>query len=484
MNFRRKFKSNLFLQPPLESMTRTKRRNNDNMSRQPPLPPGLPPRPRNGYGNGDSYRPQSDNYYRQEPEQVYQFRGAAQNSYRPSYDQPSYDQRPRHENYPPGISPPRGPATGSYRDRPTEFSFRHDAPPALDFQASSRLRSPPRQRTNLQDSNGGYRGRADNANNNRGATRGGYRGRAGPRMASDREFLRGNRAPTPELMPGMDDDQGNAIKYVPMEDVSDSDEAEMNLSDSEGAEPKKKQARTDAIKVADGDSVPKWSNPDPYTVLPPLDESQRKKKDVVKLIRKARVTSSYENINKTEAVTDDFISFGFDGDGQDDNSMLAQRPGNGVEGAPTGPRLRHRDNTHKQEQQSGSLNQFRENQPAQGTKQIDNDSKLQPPAAKTKPLNEKPPQHQLPNKPPQNQLPTKPAAHIDLTLNPDLGNRKRTIRDEIKGPLKAPPMIHSSGGKKPAATGEIVKEWRVQHDVSPTPWLSIDHSDSANMGVW
>jgi len=142
MNFRRKFKSNLFLQPPLESMTRTKRRNNDNMSRQPPLPPGLPPRPRNGYGNGDSYRPQSDNYYRQEPEQMYQFRGAGQNSYRPSYDQ-----RPRHENYPPGISPPRGPATSSYRDRPSEFNFRHDAPPGLDFQASSRLRSPPRQRS-------------------------------------------------------------------------------------------------------------------------------------------------------------------------------------------------------------------------------------------------------------------------------------------------------------------------------------------------
>jgi non-canonical poly(A) RNA polymerase PAPD5/7 len=454
-------------------MTRSKRRNNDSMSKQPPLPPGLPPRPRNGYGNGDSYRPQSDHYYPQEPEQMYQFRGAAPNSYRPSYDQPSYDQRSRHTGYAPGVSPPRGPATDSYRGRPNEFNFRHDAPPALDFQASSRLRSPPRQRTNAHNSNGNYR-QSGNANSNRGATRGGYRGRAGSRMASDREFLKGNRAPTPELMPGMDDDHGNALKYVPMEDVSDSDEAEMDLSDDDGAEPKKKLARIDTVKAADGDSVPKWSNPDPYTVLPPLDDSQRKKKDVVRLIRKARVASSSENMNKTEAVTDDFISFDFDEDGQDDDSILAQRPGNGVEGAPTGPRFNHRDNTQKQEQQSGSLNQFRENQQAHDTKQTNNELKLKPASAKIQPLDETSSQ----------QRPSTPAAHIDLTPNPDLGNRKRTIRDEIKGPLNAPPLIHSSGGKKPPATGEIVKEWKTQHGVSPTPWLSIDHSDSVKMGVW
>jgi non-canonical poly(A) RNA polymerase PAPD5/7 len=117
----------------------------------------------------------------------------------------------------------------------------------------------------------------------------------------------------------MDDDQANAVKYVPIEDVSDSEEAEMDMSDDEGAEPKKKQARTQTL-AADGDSVPKWSNPDPYTVLPPLDEAQRKKKDVVKLIRKARVTASTESMTKTEAVSDDFISFDFDD--QDDRTQI------------------------------------------------------------------------------------------------------------------------------------------------------------------
>jgi non-canonical poly(A) RNA polymerase PAPD5/7 len=413
---------------------------------------------------------------------MYQFRGAAHNSYRPSYDQPSYDQRSRsqHDSYAPGVSPPRAPAADSYRDRgaPNDFNFRYDAPPSLDFQASNRPRSPPRQRTNPQEISGNYR-QNNNANNNRGATRGGYRGRAGPRMAADREFLKGNRAPTPELMPGMDDDQGSAIKYVQMDDVSDSGEAEMEMSDDEGegegegAEPKKKQARTE-VKAADGDSVPKWSNPDPYTVLPPTDESQRKKKDVVKLIRKARVASSSEHTTKTEAVTDDFISFDFGDDDQDGGSMIAQQGGNGVHGAPTGPRFSHRD---KQEQQFGSLNQFRENQQARSTNQIGSDHKQDHlPVENTQPLDDKLPQHQLPKK---------PAAAIDLTPNHDLGNRKRTIRDEIKGPLMAPPNIHpATKGKRGPASGEILREWQAIEGSSPTPWLSIDHSDSANMGIW
>jgi non-canonical poly(A) RNA polymerase PAPD5/7 len=316
-------------------------------------------------------------------------------------------------------------------------------------------------------------------------------------------------------MPGMDDDQANAIKYMPIEDVSDSDEAEMDLSDGEGADeaqqPKKKQTRTE-ILAADGDSVPKWSNPDPYTALPPPDESQRKKKDVVKLIRKARVAATSENINKTEAVADDFISFDFGDDYQDDDNMLAQQSGSGVVGAPTGPRFGHRDNANKQDQRSGSLNQSfsynapkvphqqerasrpelqgqpnghqgassregpagqsRENLPPQSTRQRGKDYKQEQLAvASIQPLHAN--------------LPNKPAVQIDLTSDPALGSRKRTIRDEIKGPLNNPPMVHeSSKGKKPPVNGEILKAWKVKDGVSPTPWLSIDHSDSANMGVW
>jgi non-canonical poly(A) RNA polymerase PAPD5/7 len=454
---------------------------------------------------------------------MYQFRGASDTSYRP--------RSPPRYSYAPGISPPRGPATDTYRpyDPPSDFTFRREAPPSLDFrQAPYRPRSPPHQRNNSQESHSGNR-QYSNANNNQGATRGGYRGRGGPRMASDREFLRGNRAPTPELMPGMDDDQENAIKYMPIEDVSDSDEAEMDLSDDEGEDeaqqPKQKQTRTETL-AADGDSVPKWSNPDPYTALPPPDESQRKKRDVVKLIRKARVTATSENISKTEAVSDDFISFDFGEDDQDDKNMFAQQSGAGVIGAPTGPRFNHRDNAHKQDQRSGSLNQSfsynaakvphqqeRASRPERGqsnayqaansreghdrstaskmqdslsgpvdqsreilrpqnaSQRGDDYKKEQMPAANIQPMHAN--------------LPNEPAAQIDLTADPALGNRKRTIRDEIKGPLKNPPVVHeSSKGKKSPVNGEILKAWKVKDGVSPTPWLSIDHSDSANMGVW
>jgi hypothetical protein len=60
---------------------------------------------------------------------------------------------------------------------------------------------------------------------------------------------------------------------------------------------------------------PQWSNAELYTALPPTEETNRKKKDVVKLIRKARVNASVA-VKNTAPVADDadFISFGFDDD--------------------------------------------------------------------------------------------------------------------------------------------------------------------------
>jgi non-canonical poly(A) RNA polymerase PAPD5/7 len=77
------------------------------------------------------------------------------------------------------------------------------------------------------------------------------------------------------------------------------------------------------------DEVPRWSNPDPYTALPPVDESNRKHKDVVKLIRKARVETASVTVM---AVTNDqdFISF----DGDDFNTADSSPPLR----APTGPK--------------------------------------------------------------------------------------------------------------------------------------------------
>ena len=170
-------------------------------------------------------------------------------------------------------------------------------------------------------------------------------------MASDRAFLKGNREPTPEMMPGMDEEE-NGVRFRPVEDVSDSEEAEMDMSDNEtgAVEQPNKKART-VKRGADGDSVPRWSNPDPYTALPPPDESQRKKKDVVKLIRKARVETSSASTAKVDPA-DDFISFDFneeDEDDQEQDPFSPDKSGFGVTGAPTGPRFSHYENLHHQQ---------------------------------------------------------------------------------------------------------------------------------------
>lgn len=256
-----------------------------------------------------------------------------------------------------------------------------------------------------------------------------------------------NRAPTPELMPGMDETERTAPKYLAVEDMSDSEEADMDVSDDEDdksyhdedEQPKKKQVRTEVKASADGDSVPRWSNPDPYTALPPPDESSVKKKDVVKLIRKARVTAGLNEANKSTAEADDFISFDFGDDAlveadeseSDDESVVE------VLGAPTGPRNGTRNYSHREEV-------------------------LGPRDAA---------------KPQEVTTPTGKPRAIDTSTDPDLGNRKRTYDDKIKGPSLVPKPT-----PKGPANGNIVKEWKAKAGIDDTPWLA-NHYPSSNMGA-
>lgn len=407
---------------------------------------------------------------------MYQFgageRGGADNSYRPSYDSRPRSRSPRN-NYAPAPSSYRPSNQASDRGMPnnlayrqntggnSSFDFRYDAPAGLDYNAAeSRRRSPPRYDNSRRLAN----------NTNRGSARGGYRGRGGPRLASEREFLKTNRAPTPELMPGMDEDVVAGAKYMAVDDMSDSDEVEMDMSDDgdEDQQPKKKQVRNDG-KAADGDSVPRWSNPDPYTALPPPDETRTKKKDVVKLIRKARVTSSSEHTSKP-AAADDFISFDFSDDEEQEQDQEDDYMARGF-GAPTPPK--------GPRELVGSVNDFN---PPRG------------PAVQ----HIEQPRPSLPKKPDfidHNQsndtsFNTKqngktPATSkknvVDLTSDPALGSRKRDFRDEIK----AAPILHPTGKGKPGKVdGQILKNWVARPDLPAAPWLGMDHSDSACMGVW
>ncbi|KAK5696430.1 hypothetical protein LTS12_028565, partial [Elasticomyces elasticus] len=160
---------------------------------------------------------------------------------------------------------------------------------------------------------------------------------------AERPLLRSKRETTPEqLKPTESDGQQEGLKFAPISEMSDSEEADMDVSDDdeddEEAHPRKKRALdTSADATPAAPPAPKWSNPDPYTVLPPPDETQRNKVDVVKLIRKSRVNPLGSQAAKTDAVTtnEDFISLGDMGGDEDDEDDVG---GDAPENAPKGPR--------------------------------------------------------------------------------------------------------------------------------------------------
>jgi non-canonical poly(A) RNA polymerase PAPD5/7 len=132
------------------------------------------------------------------------------------------------------------------------------------------------------------------------------------------------------------DTQGG-VTYRPLEDLTDSEEADMDISgdeDESSAEPSSKRARLSVEQSASGNSAPKWSNPDPYTVLPPETTTQGKKKDVVQMIRKARVPVKPVKVSLPSEEAD-FISLDVDSDVSDDTGV-AEVPPPAVQ-APRGP---------------------------------------------------------------------------------------------------------------------------------------------------
>ncbi|KAF4983479.1 hypothetical protein FDECE_17303, partial [Fusarium decemcellulare] len=212
-------------------------------------------------------------------------------SYRPS---PPRDRRTDTDSWRPGGLPPRPPRdeyrqpSDSYRPRMPQgdFTFRVDKP------------------AGISDYPNDYRSHRDGrSSRGRGRGRGGRRWQPPPHP-SERALVNGATANLPEERLG----EEGAAKFRDIDELSDDDELEMDISESSETEgPSKKRAKTNDDSGS-GDAAPKWSNPDPYTALPCPDESTRKKRDMVKLIRKARVE---DNAAKAAASTEaeDFISF-------------------------------------------------------------------------------------------------------------------------------------------------------------------------------
>src|SRR5262245_56869086 len=93
---------------------------------------------------------------------------------------------------------------------------------------------------------------------------------------SARPLLLSKREATPEPLDGSKDGELESRKYLAIDEITDSDEAEMDVSSAEGSCSQPPRKKLYLGSRTDNASAPKWSNPDPYTVLPPPDESQTK----------------------------------------------------------------------------------------------------------------------------------------------------------------------------------------------------------------
>jgi len=200
---------------------------------------------------------------------------------------------------------------GARNGNQSQFTFEHSHqaprfPPASSSNTRDSGPAPSRRR-----GRGGASHRPDGKNHGNGSRRG--RGGFKKTAPHERALLTHRDAGTPERALGVAD--GSNSFHNP-DDMSDDEEADMDVeSDQDGVSGETREAKTARTqpKRADGDSIPKWSNPDPYTVLPPPDETTGKKRDVVKLIRKTR-NADAEKVagHNSVAANDDFISFGLD----------------------------------------------------------------------------------------------------------------------------------------------------------------------------
>ena len=395
---------------------------------------------------------------------------------------------------------PQGPQQDIYPQ--TGFTFRNNDsapqyPGGEDYYGNNKPRPYATQENSRPRSRDQHR---HNRNLNR--LRGGHnfhrgRGNYGNYIApSDRPLLRQRNETGLEELLGMTEEQASIRRYMPAADISDSDEEPMDESDSDSdnaqhdrdgsLQPLKKRRIIGAGKRrgTDGDSEPKWSNPDPYTVLPPVDEEARKRKDVVKLIRKSDLhTAAKASQHNQVAANDDFISFGFEDDkasirdeGPPSPSSVGQDDyGVGVPGAPSGPRQQfsHLENLHGQA--SGD---------APGTySKAETANSLGPPPTSFEIVPLGPEEiivdTQLSHRFMSPEHSRGSNASVSLSYDDGaLGSRKRTHNDEIKGE-KVRPRKKAGFGQ---ANGSVLPEWAPGQDTDPLPWLRRSDTITANAG--
>ncbi|KAI0183866.1 hypothetical protein EV127DRAFT_486713 [Xylaria flabelliformis] len=437
-----------------------------NLPPPPPPPPKWDRRDRSDGRDGRDSRDSRDNYYPRDRNDDRRFRGPYSDLRQPRGSHRDYrdrddprdsrdyrDSREHRDDY--DYRPPRG-----------EFTFRQEAPGSI---ASYRPSQYPNHGHRSADN---YAPRRDDSRRTRGGSRLDRPRRPGPyqrrekEKAADRLLLSKRFDDQPELMLG---DTAVRATYRDVDELSDSDEVDMDISDngdsdSNAVDRPAKRTRTDSAGPASAQDVPKWSNPDPYTALPPPETTR--KKDVVQLIRKARVQAEAQKpAVSTEAA--DFISFDFSDDDNNDKvsghvndrvaetlqpdavNDAAKRP-NAPAGLPAAP------TTLPPKPPVSTMNQT--------PQQVEN---LQPTQSQST-LHAK--------------RGSKSSAPVDLTPSASLGNRKRTIDDEILLPAQ-PPHAPLKKVNRMKPSGSVVPIWRPVPGENPCPWAIEDHSGVSNFGT-
>ena len=425
-------------------------------------------RPNAGYGYGGE-RPRGGDHY-----------GDDRSRGRDYYDR-GYDNAP-HRGYEEPYRPAardsngytfRGAAERDDRYRPEhDFTYRAPGPPAPRFAPASEIypvpqRSkrqapvPERRPDGLRPIDAARQRHAQThrgpAQSQRGAAqsqrgRGGFRG---GRAAHKRDILRADRQTTPEQLEGMN--LGGQTRFLDIESTSSGSDSEEIVdltrdADDDGEGPRKRMKRESPAAAA----VPKWSNPDPYTVLPPPETLGAPKKDIVQVIRKAKADAVSQS-NSKNAVKDnvDFISFNFDDDEADDNaSEDHERMDMGDEADPVQSArgsFSHRNDLHaKIPSAQGQVPSF-----------TSINGRSQPPQPYASELAALPP----PLPPPELEM---------------VGPTDEEIVDRMLNESRS--MKRKRGDGRSKRKGDIVDEWE-ENDTDPTPWCKVDHSRTAEVAL-
>jgi len=185
------------------------------------------------------------------------------------------------------------------------FSFRAPGPQAPRFPPQQQ--PPPQQRGRAQDDQGaqGNQGRSQQPMKKRNLNRKPLGGNGWRKAPHERDlFTKQQRGGTPEQLEGMNAGQTRFAEVI----SSDESEAEDVTAPS-------KRRKTGSQHSAQEDAAPKWSNPEYFTALPPPETTNGPKKDIVQVIRKAKIDAKAQQATRNAVKSnDDFISFNMDED--------------------------------------------------------------------------------------------------------------------------------------------------------------------------